>query len=308
MVGCGLQPYQAADVVIPDAHGGGSALAISQDSDYLASGGWSGYIRIWQLPDGKAENIWKGHEGEVTALSFLSEQRLVSAGLDANLVEWSLRGRQIRTVTTDSAITAMEVDTAGRQVLTGHRDGSVRRWRLPDLSPGRILGRHAAGVRAVAIAPAGDLMASSAHDGVVKVWHSDGATTRLPDPWSDARTLQFSPDGGQLYGAGWFDLFRWDLTRRSMLVLDTEHRGIINRILFDPSGRYLASISRQTDSAVLFLDPASGKTIQRFQPHKLCGGVVVLSPDGRIMATTSDDASLMIWDLTAMDQPSPGPD
>ncbi|MEN8176639.1 MAG: hypothetical protein ABFS23_12805, partial [Pseudomonadota bacterium] len=38
LAGCGAQPGRRADTVIPSAHTGGSALAISQDSKTLVSG------------------------------------------------------------------------------------------------------------------------------------------------------------------------------------------------------------------------------------------------------------------------------
>jgi len=37
--------------------------------------------------------------------------------------------------------------------------------------------------------------------------------------------------------------------------------------------------------------------VKRFQSHKLCGGSIAMAPNGRIMATTADDASVMIWML-----------
>jgi len=37
--------------------------------------------------------------------------------------------------------------------------------------------------------------------------------------------------------------------------------------------------------------------LKRFQPHELCGSFVRLSSDGRYLASTSDDASVYIWDL-----------
>jgi WD40 repeat protein len=49
---------------------------------------------------------------------------------------------------------------------------------------------------------------------------------------------------------------------------------------------------------VLFLDPLSGKTNARYQQHDLCGVAVNVSPDGRYLATTSDDASVRIWKLS----------
>ena len=73
--------------------------------------------------------------------------------------------------------------------------------------------------------------------------------------------------------------------------------GIIKSIQFTDGGSELASISRQTDSSVYFLDPDTGAVTRRFQQHELCGAAVAVSDNGRYLATTSDDASVRIWKL-----------
>jgi len=297
LAGCTSRSFQQANVVIDDAHGGAHTLSISPDARLVASGSWAGRIGVWGLPDGDRRRTWQAHDGNINGLTFISGNRLLSAGHDRYLVEWSASGQKLREVETASPITAMAVDVSLQLVLTGHADGGVQLRRLSELSETNTLGHHEGEIRALAIAPDGGLFASSATDGKVRIWQPDGGFTELSEPGSDARTLVFSPDGQQLYGGGWFDLYRWDLQTGRIVTLDTEHNGIINSILFHPDGDYLASISRQTDSSVLFLDPDTGETIERFQPHKLCGGVVVISPDAKIMATTSDDASVMIWRL-----------
>ena len=81
-----------------------------------------------------------------------------------------------------------------------------------------------------------------------------------------------------------------------MTTLPTQHHGIIKSVEY-VSDDVLATISRQTDSSVYFLDPASGETLRSFQRHELCGGDIAISPGGRYLATTSDDASVRIWVL-----------
>jgi WD40 repeat protein len=54
---------------------------------------------------------------------------------------------------------------------------------------------------------------------------------------------------------------------------------------------------------VQILDTASGAPLVRFQSHDLCGAYVRLSPDERFLATTSDDATVRVWDLA---EPSAG--
>jgi WD40 repeat protein len=113
----------------------------------------------------------------------------------------------------------------------------------------------------------------------------------------DAWSLVFSPDGERLYGGTWFRLLRWELGDGALTSLPTAHRGIIRSLQFTGGGETLASISRQTDSAVYFIDPESGAVTRRFQKHDLCGAAVAVSPQGRYLATTSDDASVRIWVL-----------
>ncbi len=297
LAGCASQSYERATLVIPDAHGGGRTLAIDESSSYLASGTWSGRLVVWRLSDGTTVRGWQAHESEVTGLAYLGDGRLLSAGFDGSLTQWSANGRKVRQIDTGVPITAMSVDLIRMQVLTGHLDGGLRLWNIPDLSRQSILGHHPSRVYAVAIAASGEQFASSSADGRVALWSRIGIEERLTRPVTAARTLTFSPDGASLLGAGWFDLYRWDLVGGAFSSLDTDHHGLINSIQFDAEGEYLASISRQTDSAVLFLDPRNGDTLRRFQSHQLCGGRAVLSPDNRILATTADDASLMIWHL-----------
>ncbi|MCP4127139.1 MAG: hypothetical protein GY753_08770 [Gammaproteobacteria bacterium] len=287
-----------AKVINEDAHSGGSTLAFSNNSNLAASGGWSGNIRLWQMPDGSDVTTWKAHTGSVNGILFLQgDDRLISGGYDGRIVEWSLDGSELRSVTTPSPITHLIANERADHILTGHEDGVARQWRLADFNAIAKTAKHSGGIRAVAAHYESGWMASSGDDGEVWIWHQDQKPKRLSDPGSDARTLVFSPDGKQLYGGAWFHLYRWTIPDGKMQRLETEHAGIINEIRFTPNGNHIASISRQTDSAVLFLDPANGETVQRFQKHALCGVAIAVSPNGRYISTTSDDASVRFYDL-----------
>ncbi len=287
-----------AKVIHENAHTGGSTLAFSNDSLLAASGGWSGNIRLWQMPDGSHVRKWQAHKGTVNGILFLQgDAKLISGGYDGKIVEWNIDGSKIRSITTESPITHLIADEDKNQILTGHQDGVARQWRLSDFKLITKTDRHSGAIRAVASHHKSDWMASSGDDGQVWLWHKDHKPKRLTDPGTDARTLVFSPDGKHLYGGAWFNLYRWDIPGGKMQLIKTEHAGIINEIRFGPNGDYLASISRQTDSAVLFLNPASGETVRNFQKHELCGVAIAISPNGRYISTTSDDASVRFYDL-----------
>lgn len=297
LAACASTPRIPANVILRDVHNNGYALAFDSASRTLASGGSEGNIRLWALPEGKEIAAWKAHQGSVQGLRFTHrDHEILSAAYDGTLARWSGRGTLLQRFTTPAPITGMAMDEDAGHVVTAHGDGHVRLWRWPDFSLLADLPLHHGAIRAVAYHPASGQLASSGIDGRVFYWRLNSEPRALPDPPTDAHDLIFAPRGDFLMGGGWFKLFRWRLADASLTVLRTPHHGIVKSLYFDADGR-LASIGRQTDSAVYLLDPRTGEAMMRFQPHALCGTVVRLSPDGRYLASTSDDANVHLWDL-----------
>jgi WD40 repeat protein len=289
---------EPADVIHERAHSGGSVVAFARSGEFMVSGGWEGAVQLWRMPDGERTARWHAHTDSVNGLAFVgADWRVLSAGYDGVLAEWTLGGQPVRRIQTPAPVTHMVASESRDRVVTGHADGSVRVWRLADFSLLDTRTVHRGAVRAVAMDPGSRRYASSGSDGAVFAWEEVGAARALDDPPMDAWSLVFSPDGGQLYGGTWFRLLRWDLGDGALASLPTAHHGIIRSLQFTEGGATLASISRQTDSAVYFLDPGTGAVTRRFQKHDLCGASVAVSPQGRYLATTSDDASVRIWVL-----------
>ncbi len=287
---------QPANVVRERAHSGGSVVAFSHSGELLASGGWEGTVRLWQLPAGHEVRHWLAHSDSVNGIAFLEADReIVTAGYDGLLARRAVNGQLLQQIKTPAAITHMAADSAADRLLTGHADGTVRLWRATDFSLLQEQQLHQGAVKAVAIAPGATRYASSSSDGSVVLWTDSGSLRQLDTPPADAWTLVFSPDGQTLSGGSWFLLYRWNLDDGVLTTMTTEHHGIIKSIQYIDDGSELATISRQTDSAVYFLDAESGKVKRRFQRHDLCGADIAVSADGRYLATTSDDASVRFW-------------
>ena len=298
LAACAGQPHEPPLVIHEDAHRGGTVVAFSQSGELLASGGWSGVVQLWQLPQGSAVRHWRGHSDSVNGIAFLdNDQQIVTAGYDGILERRRLNGELLQQLTGLAPITHMDAAAAIDRLVTGHGDGSVRLWQASDFTLLSEQKLHGSAVKAVAIDPRRGRYASSSTDGSVAVWSDSGKVQYLQAPPMDAFTLAFSPDGQWLSGGSWFRLYRWSLDDGSLVTMTTEHHGIIKSVKYTGKGASLATISRQTDSSVYFLDPLSGEVTRRFQRHDLCGADISVSPDGRYLATTSDDASVRIWVL-----------
>jgi WD40 repeat protein len=291
-----LQPGETPLVIKDKAHSGGSVVAFSQSGELVASGGWEGTVRLWQLPVGREIRHWPAHSDSVNGIAFLdADRQIITAGYDGLLARRAVDGGLLQQIVTPSAITHMVADSVTDRLVTGHKDGSVRLWKAADFTLLKEQRLHKGAIKAVAIAPGATQYASSSTDGTVVLWAEDGSVRELDAPPADAWTLAFSPDGQMLSGGTWFRLYRWDLDNGALTTIATEHHGIIKSIEYIDNGNELASISRQTDSAVYFLDPETGEVKRRFQRHDLCGGDISVSPDGRYLATTSDDSSVRFW-------------
>jgi WD40 repeat protein len=296
---CAPTPYlETPRRIVQDAHGGGGALAISADSRYGASGGWSGILRIWQLPAGNPLARWSGHQASITGLAFLADpRRLLSTGRDGRLKLWDISGRPIASWDLGAPVTSFQASADRALVLLGLADGRVELWTV---SGEQLQTWRPSGTRIAAVAMNASANRFAAADSGARVWRWSRRTAPAPlaSPASSMRTLAFDPRDDTLWGGGWFDLYLWSVDTPRFRRLATPHRGIINHIEFGPQAAYLATISRQTDSAVLLLDPDTGESVRAFQKHALCGVGLAISPDGRRMMSNADDASVRFYDLS----------
>jgi WD40 repeat protein len=297
IAGCAGAPTVAPRLILETGTLKRSIVAFNANATALASAEANGEITVWSLPDGQLQRHWRAHTGSVHGLTLLPGDRVLSASYDGSLALWTGAGELLRREPAPAPITDAAVHVAEDLIVTGHTDGRVRRWRISDLQFIESVHPHRGGVRAVAYNAPTQRYASSGHDGAVYVWRQGEPLRALTAPPTDARDLAFTPDGARLYGASWFKVFRWDLADGALTIQNTEHLGIITSIDLSADGRRLATISRETDSAVQILDTATGAPLVRLQSHELCGAYVRLSPGERFLATTSDDATVRVWDL-----------
>ena len=281
---------------------GTTALAVSADSRRLATGGWSGKVAVRNLRNASRLVSFQAHADEVIGLAFLNDRALLSVGREGSVKKWTLNGSLVWERRLPGRMSAMNLDGRSGRLVTASEDGEISLW---DVATGKVVKRwraHDRRIRAVVHAGHAALLASSDTDRTVKLWDtSNGELLWESTTPSDSRDLQFSADGQWLYGGGWFDLFTWKVASGELQVIDTDHRGIINNLAVLGSSGALASVSRQTDSAVLIIDPQSGRTLQNFGSHALCGNRITVSPDENYLISNSDDYSVSVWRLAPPD-------
>jgi WD40 repeat protein len=213
----------------------------------------------------------------------------VSGGDDGRLILW--HGQRIKAQVKGTDVTALALFQG--QVVSGHADGRVRVWSADNL---RALRDIPLDEKVMALSAHGNQLAVGLYHRIL-VLGADFTPRAILATEGAPHDLQFSPDGRMLVAGSWFRLKVWDVASGTMRSIPTEHNGLLTSVAFSPDGRYLATLGRHTDSAIRLLDTTDFRVVKRYQAHELCGAIIRFSPDGRTLASGSDDESVRLHRL-----------
>jgi cytochrome c len=193
-----------------------AGLAVSADGSTVASASWDGTASLTGIAAGDEEGTARrlsGHAGNVNAVAFLPDGRLVSAGYDLTLRIWPLQGQGAPVVyTLPTPLNALVVAPDGQIVASG-ADGIIR---LVDSDTGAIeeIGAQS-GQPTVAMAMSADgaRVAAASINGTVAIVDRAAQTVALtlPGNGTPVWSLAFEPNDGALLTGGMDRVVRiWD--------------------------------------------------------------------------------------------------
>lgn len=115
---------------------GGPVGALAVQDDRVLSGSFDTRSIVWDLPTGSARSVQRFHDGNVTAVGFLMDGRLATAGQDGRIALWQgeTRAPVFATPHGASPVSALAVAPDGATLSAAFRDGSIMALSLSDLS------------------------------------------------------------------------------------------------------------------------------------------------------------------------------
>ncbi len=295
------------------AGGNATAVALSQDGQYILGGSATGEATLWpaqsSAPPGASEVAW-GHTEQVLAVAINPVgTRMVSASADGTAKVWDLtrpgRAGLIATLAkNEGQVLSVAMSPDGKFVATGDSTGGIRLWDInkPDPSVAAVaLDKHKGGVGQLSFTEVGGRLVSLSSDAVY-VWSltQDVAKTAVKLAQKDELVaFAFSKDGKTLITAGVKQLRLYDLSASDIAStakgLRNTHSLDVLAVGVSPGGRWAASSAK--DATLVLWDLEHGAKGLEILLHEQPVDAIAFSPDGRWLATGSQDMTVRLWDL-----------
>ena len=115
-------------------------VAFDAQSRLLATTGYDGQIRLWNVPTGEIVSQWPAHEGWAFGVMFLPQGDLVSWGRKGRISIWNPEGQRMRDLWADDDVASVAVSPDGSRLAACTASGQLKIWALADLNEdGRLL-------------------------------------------------------------------------------------------------------------------------------------------------------------------------
>lgn len=256
---------------------------------------------------GSAATIWDARSGAIVA-ELVGHTKSIYW-----IMSFSQDGRQVATISYDRTTRIWNADTGesiavlrhpdnilhasfspdGRRVVTACQDASAYVW---DVRAGKCISRlqgHTEHVFSAVFSPEGGRVLTASRDSTAMIWDAETGGTFAETIDAYAETAAFSADGRRLVTTGDNQPTAiWDAATGER-ISSLESDGGNFCATFSPDGKRVATGC--FNGAVKFWDAQSGHLLGEIAAHKEGVVAVAYSPNGREIATASEDGERSSW-------------
>jgi WD40 repeat protein len=276
-------------------------------SNYLASGGDDGIVKIWDVNTGNLLKSLNGHRDAVTSVSFSPKYNKVASGsMDKTIKIWDVYSGALLVTMTEHklGVTSVSFSKDGSEIASGSDDGTIKIW---DVQTGKLLKTligHIDKVTSVDFSDDGKFLASGSRDNTVRLW--DLAFEKCKKVFlshtAPVNTVLFSNDCSKIAsGATDSTIKIWDVKNTRLLWTFNAHADKITTLAFSPNDRFLLSGGADNIVNLWDLDSAvccfNSKWTTSYKKHIAPVTEVAFSPFSGEFASSGKDGAIIIWSL-----------
>ena len=290
--------------------GGINLMRFSPDGTRLIVGTDVG-VWVYDVPDGKETLLFTEHIGQVNALAFSTDGKiLASGGFNNPIIQlWDLEtGNKLSTLTLTekyNAIAALAFAKDNTILINLGQSRELAHW---DVNTGRKLADTSKvdQYTAVAFSQDGGTLATGDKMGWIRLWDPTTGTQRvmLSEPSNmtedpGIRALAFSTDGKMLASRSEDQtVLLWDTQNNTKLAALKGHEGWVTTLAFSADGKTLAT--GDANKIIKLWDVSTGGERATLKGHKNTINALTFAPDetplySGCLATGSADGTIRFW-------------
>jgi WD40 repeat protein len=197
-------------------------------------------------------------------------------------------------------VTACAFSPDGRTILSGSDDGNLRLWDPSSGQTLHIMETHSAGVLTCAFSPDGKIITCTTFEGLLLLWDSQTGQSKgsIKGPINSLYGFSFSPDWSLIVSNGINSLQVWEVVSgRTLWNVKYQTKNLVYTSAFSPDGRKIAYADIYMDEALQIREASTGQLLNTLEGHEGPIYRCAFSPNGRLIATTSRDNSIRIWEV-----------
>ncbi|MBF2076844.1 MAG: protein kinase [Synechococcales cyanobacterium C42_A2020_086] len=280
---------------------GVTAVAISPDGHFLASGSRDRTICLWDLATGDLletlDNWRNGHQDTITTLTFSSDGYiLVSSSEDGLIKQWDLTGDLLSTLPGHGwGISALALSLDGTQLISGDQDGVIQCWNPETEVLLATFTAHREPISGLQLAPDGQLLISSSYDKQIRLWDLPRRRliTTLKGHLDRVSAITVSPRWQTLISGSHDKTVKlWNLNTTEQVKVIAAHKDAITSLAIHPKRLWFASGSE--DGTIKVWDLRTGERLATLH-HAWAVHALTFSPDGQFLVSGSADETVKIW-------------
>lgn len=274
------------------------SIAISPNSKYIASCGYSKYILIWDIESNNNIKSIVTRNDNVYSVAFNPDSTNIVCGSDSGIQILDINSGVLikELVGHGCRVNSVSFSLDGRYILSGSDDRTFRKWDI-ETNQQHVMNADNQVLAAYFIPNSNHIVYSFLGFNIkIRDIESDQDIQTLSHHNCYHKTLVISPDGKYIaYGIRKKGVYIWDVTTHQRVNVLEACNDEIMSIAFSPDSTHI--ILGCVDGKLRIWDLALNRRTQTLSGHDSSANTVAVSPDKKYIVSSSWDYTLLVWKL-----------